>query len=615
MPEVVAAGRRPRVVLRRQAARRSAGRHRRRARPTWSSAWPRTRSTARCGSTSSPWRRSRRRSTPTRRATRSRPSPRCAMLTEPLASIRRRARRAAAAAPAGRGARARRGARRDRAPRSAAAPCRPSSCRPSPSPSARRARPAQAPRRGAAPGPAPRRSAGSPTTASFSTAGRSRRPRFPLLARHRSTALRIEARRRRHRRAHRPRQDLARQGADRHRHRPAARGEGARHHHRSRLRLPRGARRPHDRDRRRARPRALRQEHAGRRGRHRPGAAGHRRRRGRDAPDARAPRDLLAAAHQARHGRADQDRSRRAGLARAGAGGRGARCSSGTFLAGCPIVPVSVEDGAGARRAARRARASWRARCPPGPPDQTPRLPIDRVFTSGASAPSSPARSPPGALAVDDRVEVYPRGVESQGARAPGPRPRRSRRASAGQRTARQPPRASSGRPSSAVTWSRRRARSCRRSWPTPPLELLADAPRPLKVRDRVRFHVGTQEVMARVLLVDRAELEPGQVSYGRFRLEAPIVALPGDRYVIRSYSPIVTIGGGTLLDIAPPRFKRKGAGAARAPAAARPGHAGPGPGGAPPPGRRRRARGAADLRARTPFGPDAAPRSFSRSG
>jgi selenocysteine-specific elongation factor len=83
-------------------------------------------------------------------------------------------------------------------------------------------------------------------------------------------------------------------------------------------------------------------------------------------------------------------------------------------------------------------------------------------------------------------------------------------------------------------------------------LELLADAPRPLKVRDRVRFHVGTQEVMARVLLVDRAELEPGQVSYGRFRLEAPIVALPGDRYVIRSYSPIVTIGGGTLLDIAP---------------------------------------------------------------
>ena len=73
-------------------------------------------------------------------------------------------------------------------------------------------------------------------------------------------------------------------------------------------------------------------------------------------------------------------------------------------------------------------------------------------------------------------------------------------------------------------------------------------APRPLKARDRVRFHVGTQEVMARVLLVDRQEVTPGDVTYGRFRLEAPVTTLPGDRYVIRSYSPIVTIGGGTVM-------------------------------------------------------------------
>src|SRR5213076_1168736 len=90
-------------------------------------------------------------------------------------------------------------------------------------------------------------------------------------------------------------------------------------------------------------------------------------------------------------------------------------------------------------------------------------------------------------------------------------------------------------------------------------LELLADAPRPLKTRDRIRFHVGTQEVMARVLLVGPQVIEPGSVAYGRFRLEARVCALPGDRYVIRSYSPIVTIGGGTVLDISPPRFKRKG--------------------------------------------------------
>jgi selenocysteine-specific elongation factor len=89
-------------------------------------------------------------------------------------------------------------------------------------------------------------------------------------------------------------------------------------------------------------------------------------------------------------------------------------------------------------------------------------------------------------------------------------------------------------------------------------LELLPDAPRPVKTRDRVRVHTGTSEIMARVLLLDRQELASGQSAFARFRLEAPLVALPGDRFVIRSYSPMVTIGGGTLLDIAPPRFKLK---------------------------------------------------------
>jgi selenocysteine-specific elongation factor len=110
---------------------------------------------------------------------------------------------------------------------------------------------------------------------------------------------------------------------------------------------------------------------------------------------------------------------------------------------------------------------------------------------------------------------------------------------------------------------------------------------------------------MARVLLVDRPQLEPGQASHGRFRLEAPIVALPGDRFVIRSYSPIVTIGGGTLLDIAPPRFKRKAPALLAhlsllhtgTPAQVLEEHLKQ----AGPAGAR-----AADLRARTPFGPEA---------
>jgi selenocysteine-specific elongation factor len=60
------------------------------------------------------------------------------------------------------------------------------------------------------------------------------------------------------------------------------------------------------------------------------------------------------------------------------------------------------------------------------------------------------------------------------------------------------------------------------------------------------------------VLLFETTELAPGARAFARFRLEAPLVALPGDRFVVRSYSPIVTIGGGTLLDVDPARMRLK---------------------------------------------------------
>jgi len=89
-------------------------------------------------------------------------------------------------------------------------------------------------------------------------------------------------------------------------------------------------------------------------------------------------------------------------------------------------------------------------------------------------------------------------------------------------------------------------------------LTLLADAPRALKNRGRVRLHLGTSELLARVVLLDREELDPGQSAYVHLRLEAPGAALPQDRFVIRSYSPAVTIGGGIILDPAPPERRRK---------------------------------------------------------
>jgi selenocysteine-specific elongation factor len=81
---------------------------------------------------------------------------------------------------------------------------------------------------------------------------------------------------------------------------------------------------------------------------------------------------------------------------------------------------------------------------------------------------------------------------------------------------------------------------------------LQADAPRSLVTRSRVRVHLGTAEVMARVH--PRAPIEPGGRGIARISLEAPVVARAHDRFVLRSYSPVTTIGGGRVLDPQPPR-------------------------------------------------------------
>ncbi|MCI0545978.1 MAG: selenocysteine-specific translation elongation factor [Candidatus Rokubacteria bacterium] len=227
----------------------------------------------------------------------------------------------------------------------------------------------------------------------------------------------------------------------------------------------------------------------------------------------------------------------------------------GTFLDGGPILPVSSRTGAGMPEL-RAVLADLARRVPPRATDHAARLPIDRVFTVRGFGTVVTGTLTAGQLAVDDRVEVYPRAVASKvrGLQAHG---RPVMEARAGQRTA-------------VNLQGVERAAIERGDVLAPPgalvptelvdatVELLPDAPRPLKSRDRVRFHVGTQEVMARVLLVGQPALAPGSATYGRLRLERAVVALPGDRCVIRSYSPIITIGGGTILDVVPPRFKRR---------------------------------------------------------
>jgi selenocysteine-specific elongation factor len=87
--------------------------------------------------------------------------------------------------------------------------------------------------------------------------------------------------------------------------------------------------------------------------------------------------------------------------------------------------------------------------------------------------------------------------------------------------------------------------------------ELLDSAPHTLPSRKRIRFHVGTAELIGHLVLLGQNTLEPGGTSFARIRLERPVFALPGDRFIVRQYSPMTTIGGGEILDAAPPRRRR----------------------------------------------------------
>ncbi|MDB5085870.1 MAG: selB [Bacilli bacterium] len=89
-------------------------------------------------------------------------------------------------------------------------------------------------------------------------------------------------------------------------------------------------------------------------------------------------------------------------------------------------------------------------------------------------------------------------------------------------------------------------------------LQVLLESPRPVKNRMRIRFYTGTSETMGRMILLDRLEMAPGEEGFVQLELEAPVVCDAGDRFIIRLYSPMVTLGGGSIVDPHPGRHYRR---------------------------------------------------------
>jgi selenocysteine-specific elongation factor len=226
----------------------------------------------------------------------------------------------------------------------------------------------------------------------------------------------------------------------------------------------------------------------------------------------------------------------------------------GTFLEGKPIVPVSAKTGEGLAEL-RRALQTLVARVPAKQAEGKVRLPIDRVFTIRGFGTVVTGTLFSGSLRVDERVEIFPRGVQTR-VRGLQVHNHSVTEAIAGQRTAVNLQGVEKvelargdvlGRPGEFAPTFMLDAL----------LQHLAEAPRPLRHRARVRLHLGTSEIMGRVILLDREALAPGEEAYVQFRLEEPAIALPRDRYVIRSYSPVQTIGGGMILDVHPAKHRR----------------------------------------------------------
>ena len=228
----------------------------------------------------------------------------------------------------------------------------------------------------------------------------------------------------------------------------------------------------------------------------------------------------------------------------------------GSFLQDAPLLRVSSDDR-------RRHRGTDGGAAPPGARGRAARrarrfsaCPVDRCFTMKGFGTVVSGTLIAGRIRKDDEVEVLPGAAGRAGARHPGARPQRRR---------------SAGRPADGAEPAARRARRDRarhgpgpagRLQALPPtfdveLELLPSAPAPIVRRKRVRFHVGTAEVMGYIVLLGRDVLEPGASAFAQIHLERPTFALPGDRFIVRQYSPMMTIGGGEIIDAEPGRHRR----------------------------------------------------------
>lgn len=226
----------------------------------------------------------------------------------------------------------------------------------------------------------------------------------------------------------------------------------------------------------------------------------------------------------------------------------------GTPLARVPIIPVSARTGAGLEDL-RAALAHLAGEIPPRPGGDRPRLPVDRAFSVAGFGTVVTGTLSGGGLRPGQELRLYP-----------GERPVRVR----GLQIHNQPVDHAPPGSRVAVNLTGVTVDQVRRGDVLAPpglltpslrldarLRLLPEGDWPLAQNSLIDLFTGAAETPARVTLLDKDRLDPGEEAWVQLRLQHPVAVLWGDRYVIRRPSPSQTIGGGTVVDPNPPRHKR----------------------------------------------------------
>jgi selenocysteine-specific elongation factor len=223
----------------------------------------------------------------------------------------------------------------------------------------------------------------------------------------------------------------------------------------------------------------------------------------------------------------------------------------GTFLEPpkSPMVAFSSLTGAGLDDL-KRAMITAAAEVRPRDSRALARLPIDRVFTMKGFGTVVTGTLVAGTIRREEEMEVFPTGrrVRVRGVQVHG---QASDAAVAGQRTALNLAGASTEDLSRGMTLAPPAMFSATRRVDVR-LRLLSSASRALRHRSRVHFHSNTMETVAEIVLHGTKQLAAGAEAFARLKLPEPALLLPGDRFIIRQFSPVVTIGGGGVLDPAP---------------------------------------------------------------